>query len=53
MKKMMKVVGGMITMTMAGYGAYEMMKQKMPKSKMKKTMKSPYTMNQNSNVKSN
>ena len=53
MKNMMKVVGGMLTMGMAGYGVYEMMKQKMPKSNMKKTMKSPYTMNPNSNVKSN
>jgi len=43
----------MLTIGMAGYGAYEMMKQKMPKSQIKKTMKSPYTMNQNNSVKSN
>ena len=50
---MMKVVGGMITMGMAGYGAYMMASQKMPKMKMKKTMKSPYTMGSNANNKSN
>ena len=45
MKKMMKVVGGMLTIGMAGYGTYEMMRRKMPKAKVKKTMKSPYTIN--------
>lgn len=53
MKNMMKVVGGMLTMGMAGYGVYEMIKQKMPKTKVKKTMKSPYTINNGSNTKSN
>lgn len=52
MNKMMKTIGGMITLGMAGYGMYTMMNQKMP-NKVKKAIKSPYTMNQNSNVKSN
>jgi len=53
MNKMMKTVGSMMALGAAGYGVYMMMNQKMPKAKMKKTMKSPYTMDTSPNVKSN
>ena len=51
---MLKWMGGMATIGMAGYGAYQMVNKKMPKSKVKKMIHSPYVMDASgNNVKSN
>ncbi|MBQ6840978.1 MAG: hypothetical protein IJO63_02530 [Bacilli bacterium] len=53
MSKMMKTMGTMMALGAAGYGMYTMMNSKKVKGQMKKIMKSPYTMNSSTNVKSN
>lgn len=54
MHKMMKSTGIMVALGMVGVGTYMLMNKKMPISKMKKTLNSPYTMDsQKQSVKSN